>query len=61
MKPLRELTQKYVAWVWEPAQQGALDSLKKAVTKTPALKCYNIDEEVPIQYDASKSGLGALL
>ncbi len=60
-KPLRELTQKDVEWVWGPAQQGALDSLKKAVTNTPVLKYYNIDEEVTIQCDASQSGLGAAL
>ena len=29
-KPLRELTQKDTKWTWGPAQQNALETLKKA-------------------------------
>ena len=45
-KPLRELTQKDTVWTWGPVQQGALDTLKKAVSTTPVLKYYNVKEEV---------------
>ncbi len=60
-KPLRELTQKDTDWVWDHAQQDALDKLKKAVTSTPVLRYYNLEEEVRLQCDASQSGLGAAL
>ena len=60
-KPLRELTQKEVDWIWDKAQQSALDSLKKAVTSTPVLRYYNLKEEATLQCDASQSGLGAAL
>ena len=60
-KPLRDLTQNCVEWVWDTAQQTALDELKKAVVTTPVLHYYNLEEEVTIQCDASQSGLGAAL
>ena len=60
-KPLRELTQKDVDWVWDHPQQTALDTLKKAITNTPVLRYYNLKEEVTLQCDASQSGLGAAL
>ena len=58
-KPLRELTQKDVAWTWDPQQQQALEKLKRAVSSTPVLRYYNLQEEVTLQCDASQSGLGA--
>ena len=61
MKPLRELTKKEVAWMWDPIQQQALENLKKAVSSTPVLRYYNLQEEVTLQCDASQSGLGATL
>ena len=60
-KPLRELTQKDVAWVWGPPQDQALEKLKIAVASTPVLKYYNLQEEVTLQCDASQAGLGAAL
>ena len=36
-------------------------SLKAAVTNTPVLRYYNLEEEVTLQCDASQSGLGAAL
>lgn len=60
-KPLRELTQSNVQWVWETAQQASLEALKKAVITTPVLRYYNLEEEVTLQCDASQSGLGAAL
>jgi len=60
-KLLRELTQKDTTWIWDHAQQHALETLKKAVTSTPVLRYYNLKEEVTLQCDASQSGLGAAL
>lgn len=60
-KPLRELTQKDVEWVWDHAQQHALETLKNAVTSTPVLRYYSLKEEVTLQCDASQFGLGAAL
>ena len=60
-KPLRDLTQKDIAWTWDHAQQQAFDELKKAVTNTPVLCYYTLQEEVTLQCDASQTGLGAAL
>ena len=56
-----ELTQQDVEWCWEDAQITALSQLKEAVTCTPVLRYYNLSDEVTLQCDASKSGLGAAL
>ena len=47
--------------IWDHAQQQALDSLKKAVTNTPVLGYYNLQEEVTLQCDAFQFDLGAAL
>ena len=60
-KPLRELTQKEVAWVWEEPQTRAFEDLKKAIASTPILQYYNLAEEATLQCDASQTGLGAAL
>lgn len=51
-KPLRELTQRDTEWSWGPAQRSALESLKKAVSSTPILRYYNLQEEATLQCDA---------
>jgi hypothetical protein len=60
-KPLRDLTKQEIEWTWGPPQQDALDKLKKAVSSTPVLRYYNLQEEGTLQCDASQSGLGAAL
>ena len=60
-KPLRDLTQKHVVWLWEAAQQEALEKIKMSVASAPILRYYNLAEEVTLQCDASQSGLGATL
>ena len=60
-QPLCELTQKETAWVWDHAQQNALEKLKQAVMSTPVLRYYNINEEVTLQCDESQSVLGAAM
>ena len=52
-KPLRELTQKDTDWLWGPAQQNAFETLKRAVSSTPILRYYNLQEDVTLQCDAS--------
>ena len=60
-KPLQELTQQDVERCWEDAQITALSQLKEAVACIPVLRYYNLSDEVTLQFDASKSGLGAAL
>ncbi|PFX15885.1 Retrovirus-related Pol polyprotein from transposon 17.6 [Stylophora pistillata] len=60
-KPLRDLTQNDVQWVWNEPQQTAFAKLKEMVTRTPVLRYYNLKDEVTLQCDASQSGLGAAL
>lgn len=47
-KPLRDLTQNDVQFVWEDAQQAAFGKLKDAVTVTPVLQYYNLNEEITL-------------
>ena len=60
-KPLRDLTQNDIQWVWNEPQQTAFEKLKEMVTRTPVLRYYNLKEEVTLQGDASQSGLGTAL
>ena len=43
------------------AQDRAFRAIKQAITETPVLCYYCVDEEVTVQCDASKDGLGATL
>ena len=60
-KPLRDLTQKNIAWVWDQPQEKAFQELRQVVSSTPTLRYYNLAEEVTLQCDASQTGLGAAL
>ena len=60
-KPLRDLTQKDVEWVWDQPQREAFEKLKEALSNTPVLCYYNLADEVTLQCDASQFGLGAAL
>ena len=60
-KPLQDLTQKHAVWLWEAAQQEAMEKIKMSVASAPILRYYNLAEEVTLQCDASQSGLGAAL
>ena len=60
-KLLRDHTQMDVVWVWDHAQQQALDVLMKTVTNIPVLCYNNLQEEVTVQCDSSQLGLGAAL
>ena len=53
--------QQDVEWDWGDVEARAFERLKHAVTFTPVLRYYNLDDEVTVQCDASQSGLGAAL
>ena len=52
-KPLWDLTQKSVAWVWDQPQQKALETLKEAVASTPILCYYSLEDKETLPCDAS--------
>ena len=58
---MRKLIRKDVVWNWTQEQEEEFNTLKTSITTTPMLKYYNVKEEVIIQCDASKYGLGAVL
>ena len=60
-KPLRELTQKNVMFTWQKSQEDAFKVVKEAISSTPVLRYYCLEDEVTIQCDSSQFGLGAVL
>ena len=60
-KPLRILITKEVMWHWDYEQQRAFDTLKTLLINAPILRYYDVRQEIVLQVDASKSGLGAAL
>ena len=44
--PLRELTQKDVAWSWEARHQEAFSELKQCIANAPTLKFYDVRQPV---------------
>ena len=60
-KPLRDLLLKTTEWSWDAPQQESFQAVKQAATCTPILRFYSLQEEVTLQCDASKDGLGAAL
>ena len=59
--PLRELTEKGVAWSWEERHQEAFENAIRAATSALLLKYYDVREDVTIATDASNKGFGAVL
>ena len=60
-EPLRKLTVKGVECCWLDAHDEAIESIKKLVTTAPVLNCYNPQEELTLQSDASEIDPGAAL
>ena len=59
--PLRELTQKGVAWSWEVCHQEAFNELKQHIANALTLKFYDVRQPVIVSTDASKRGYGAVI
>ena len=47
--------------VWGPNQKEAMRQIKTALVSEPVLKYFDVNQDVLIQTDASKGGLGAVL
>lgn len=61
LEPIRQLTRVGVEWSWSKKHDKAFQAVKKLVTEAPILAFYDPKEELTIQCDASKNGLGAVL
>ena len=59
--PLRELTQKGVAWHWNHEHAQAVDKLKEMIISAPVLQLYDAAKPVALATDASNQGFGAVL
>ena len=60
-KPLRDLTQVNVQWVWREAQQSVFEALMIAVATTPVLRYFNLKEKQRFSVMPLKAVLGAAL
>ena len=58
---LRKLLKKNTEWRWETEQQNDFETIKKMLTKEPALAHYAKDRDNIVATDASKTGLGITL
>ena len=61
MKPLRRLTQKGVEWCWGKVEDKAFAEGKQLATKALLFAYYSPHNELVIQCDASRRGLGAAI
>ena len=60
-KPLRDLTLDNTVFHWGNEQANAWTTIKEMVSQTPILRFYSNEDEVTVQCDASKTGLGACM
>ena len=61
IKPLTSLSCKDVTWTWGPEHETVVNTVKRLISRAAVLRQYNPDEELVVQCDASKDGLGACL
>lgn len=59
--PLRELLKKSVVFQWLDRHDQCLLKIKNMIANAPTLKAFNCNEQITIQTDASKDGLGCCL
>lgn len=59
--PLRKMLKQQNSFVWLEEQDIAYKELIKILVSKPCLQIFDVDEEVVLSVDASKSGLGAVL
>lgn len=58
---LRTLIRDDVKWSWGVQHDRELDELKRAVTTDPVLRVFDPKQEITIQTDSSKDGVGSVL
>jgi transposase InsO family protein len=61
LRPLTLLTKKDTLWHWQAEQQTAFEKIKHLASKAPVFRYYSAADDVTIQCDSSKDGLGATL
>ena len=59
--PLTDLLGKGIVWHWGPAEQGAFDSLKNALTATPVLALADAAKPYVIKTNALELAVGAVV
>lgn len=59
--PLREIIHENVEFSWGGIQEESFSNIKQLLTKTPILKVFSANDEIIIQCDSSKDGLGSCL
>lgn len=60
-EPLRNLTKKDVAFIWNVEQESAFTKLKKHFSSTLILGYHNVKDRIQLNADASPVGLGSVL
>ncbi|KAK1431807.1 hypothetical protein QVD17_08491 [Tagetes erecta] len=60
-KPLTNLTQKDIKYIWGPEQEEAFQTLKRMLCNAPILSLPNGTENFMVYCDASHQGLGCVL
>ena len=62
LEPVRNLTRKGILWCWTNDCEDAFIEVKKKLTEAPVLAYFNLHkEQLSLQVDSSKDGLGAVL
>ena len=61
LEPIKALTKKDIVGNWSRECEEALNAVKRKVTNTPVLACFNPEKELVLQVDSSKDGLGAAI
>lgn len=61
VSPLCDLMKTNVPFIWEHQQQQAFETIVHILASEPVLRMFNPAEQIVIQCDASKNGLGACL
>ncbi|GFS69044.1 retrovirus-related Pol polyprotein from transposon opus [Nephila pilipes] len=59
--PLREIIDEKVEFNWRKEQELSFVNIKELLAKTPILKVFSAGDEIIIQCDSSKDGLGSFL
>ena len=60
-EPIRKRTRKGEEGNWSAECQTAIQIVKKKINTAPILKFYDSHEELILQVDSSKDGIGAVL